>query len=172
MIFIGVTYLDECVGSTTTTSSIRTGVHWVHTLQSTLESAAFEGFILLLFSKIFLPEDRLLILWFMALWICFNYDLGWLESVFMLVGAELFLLKGLKMPLSKLSVTSRKTTLFKVEAIWIRRPSNLNALIIFFRILEVLGSVTVRDEDNSIIPWVHRSCPLDFSPKHYDYRIE
>ena len=44
MIIIGVTYLDECVGPTTTTSSIRAGVYWIHIPQSTLESAVFEGF--------------------------------------------------------------------------------------------------------------------------------
>ena len=44
---------------------------------------------------------------------------------------ELLLLKGLKVPLFKLSVTSRKSTIFKFEAISIRSPSNLNVLIIF-----------------------------------------
>ena len=51
---------------------------------------------------------------------------------------ELILLKGLKMPLSKLSVTSRKSTIFKFEAVLIRSPSNSNVLIIFFCIFEVL----------------------------------
>ena len=45
-------------------------------------------------------------------------------------GAELLLVKGLKVPLFKLSVKSRKSTIFKFEAISISRPSNLNALII------------------------------------------
>ena len=54
-------------------------------------------------------------------------------------GGEWLLLKGLNVPLFKLSVTSRKSTVFKFKAISIRRPSNLNALIILFCILEVLG---------------------------------
>ena len=41
------------------------------------------SYILFLSSKILLHEDSLLILWFTALGICFNDDLGWLESVFM-----------------------------------------------------------------------------------------
>ena len=58
VIIFGVTYLDECMGPITITSTIRAGVHWVHILQFTLEFAVFEGFscILLLFSKIFLHE--------------------------------------------------------------------------------------------------------------------
>ena len=43
----------ECAGPTTpATSSIRTGVHWVHILQSTLEFAVFEGFIIRTFALI------------------------------------------------------------------------------------------------------------------------
>ena len=57
----------------------------------------------------------------------------------MYLGAESFLLKGLNVPLFKFSVTSRKSTIFKFEAIWILKPSNLKALIIFFCILEVFG---------------------------------
>ena len=68
-------------------------------------------YILLLPSKILLPEDSLFIVWFKALGICFNNDLGWLESLFMHVEEELLLLKGLKVPLFKLSVASRKSTI-------------------------------------------------------------
>ena len=35
----------------------------------------------------------------------------------MYLGAESFLLKGLNVPLSKFNVTSRKSTIFKFEAI-------------------------------------------------------
>ena len=66
-------------------------------------------------------------------------------------GVELLLLKGLKVPLFKLTVTSRKLTIFKFEAISIRRPCNVNAQIIFC-VLEGLGAVTIRDEDNCVIP--------------------
>ena len=69
--------------------------------------------------KIFLHEDSLLILWFTALGICLSTDLGWFEEIFMYVGAESFLLKGLNVPLFKFNVTSRKSTIFKFEAIWI-----------------------------------------------------
>ena len=51
---------------------------------------------------------------------------------------ELFLQKGLKV-LFELSVILRKSIIFKFETISIRKPSNLNVLIIFFCILEVLG---------------------------------
>ena len=51
---------------------------------------------------------------------------------------DLLLLKGLKVSLFKFSATSRKSTIFKFEAISICRPSNLNALIIFC-IFEGLG---------------------------------
>ena len=53
----------------------------------------------------------------MGLGICFDNDLGWLKSIFTEVGAELFLLKGLKVTLFQFSVTSRKSTIFKSEAI-------------------------------------------------------
>ena len=46
VIIIGVPNFDECVGPTTITSTIRTGVHGVLILQSTLESAVFKGFII------------------------------------------------------------------------------------------------------------------------------
>ena len=46
VIIIGVTYLDESTDPTTITPTFRAGVHWVHILQSTLESAVFEGFII------------------------------------------------------------------------------------------------------------------------------
>ena len=85
MIIIGDTYLGGCVGPTTTTSSIRTGVHWIHILQSTLESAVFEGFIIDTFAllKKILYEESLFILCFTALEICFNIDFGLLKSIFM-----------------------------------------------------------------------------------------
>ena len=54
----------------------------------------------------------------------------------MWVGVELLLLKGLKTPLFKLSVTSRKSTIFKFEDISIHSPSNLNVLkipLLYFR---------------------------------------
>ena len=72
------------------------------------------SFIILLSSQIILYENSrliLLILWFTAFGICFNNDFGWLESIFTQVGAELFLLKGLNVPISKLSVTSKKSTI-------------------------------------------------------------
>ena len=49
VIIICVNYLDECVSPSTITSTMRAGVHWVHILQSTLESAVFEGFIIYTF---------------------------------------------------------------------------------------------------------------------------
>ena len=51
----------------------------------------------------------------------------------------LFLLKGLKELLSKLNITSIKLTIFKLEEISILIPSDLNALIISFYSLDVLG---------------------------------
>ena len=51
------------------------------------------------------------------------------------VGGGLLLLKGLKVPLFKLSVKSRKSTIFKFEAISICRSSNLNALLLYFRVV-------------------------------------
>ena len=97
------------------------------------------SYLLLFSSNIFLPEDSLLILWFTALGICLSTDLGWFEEIFTYLGAESFLLKGLNVPLFKFNVTSRKSTIFKFEAIWILNPSSLKALIIFFCILTVLG---------------------------------
>ena len=97
------------------------------------------SYLLLFSSKIFLHEDSLLILWFTALGICLSIDLGWFEEIFIYLGAESFLLKGLNVPLFKFNVTSRKSTIFKFEAIWILNPSSLKALIIFFCILEVFG---------------------------------
>ena len=40
------------------------------------------SYILLLSSKILLYKDTLLILWFTALGICLNYDLGWLVNIY------------------------------------------------------------------------------------------
>ena len=53
MIIIGVPYLDESVGPTTTTFakgdvlSIRAGVHWVSVLQPTLEFLRASSYIIL-----------------------------------------------------------------------------------------------------------------------------
>ena len=115
-----------------------TGVKYSSLLRSPLYFRA-SSYLPLLSSKIFLHEDSLLILWFTALGICLSTDLGWFEEIFMYLGAESFLLKGLKVQLFKFSVTSRKSTVFKFEASWIFKPSNLKALIIFFCILEVFG---------------------------------
>ena len=52
MIIIGDTYFNESVVPIITNSasgdvlSFKVGVHWVYILQSTLESAIFEGFII------------------------------------------------------------------------------------------------------------------------------
>ena len=97
------------------------------------------SYLLLFSSKIFLHEDSLLILWFTSLGICLSTDLEWFEETFMYLGAESFLLKGLNVPLFKFNVTSRKSTLFKFEAILILKPSYLKALIMFFCRLEVFG---------------------------------
>ena len=102
-------------------------------------SFRISSYLLLFSSKIFLHEDSLSILWFTALGICLSTDLGWFEETFMYLRAESFLLKGLNVPLFKFNVTSRKSTIFKFGAIWILKPSNLKALIIFFCILEVFG---------------------------------
>ena len=50
VIIIGATYLDECAGPATFTFTIRARVNLVHMLQSTLESAAFEGCIIYTFT--------------------------------------------------------------------------------------------------------------------------
>ena len=60
----------------------------------------------------------------------FNAYVGWVK---------LLSLSGLKVLLFKSNVTSRKLTIFKFKAISIVSPSNLNALIMFLLILEVLG---------------------------------
>ena len=57
------------------------------------------SYLPLLSSKIFLHEDSLLILWFTALGICLSTDLGGFKEIFTYLGAESFLLKGLKVPL-------------------------------------------------------------------------
>ena len=41
-------------------------------------------------SKIFLREDNLLILWFIALGIFLSTNLGWFEEIFMYLGAPYF----------------------------------------------------------------------------------
>ena len=51
------------------------------------------SYILLFSSKVFFHEDSLFIFWFTALGICFNVDLGWLESIFMYLGVGIALTK-------------------------------------------------------------------------------
>ena len=130
------TYLDECAGPTILFLTLElkySSLPW-----NPLSFRA-SSYLLLFSSKIFLHGDSLLILWFTALEICLSTDLGWFEETFMYLGVELFSLKALNVPLFKFNVTSRKSTIFKFEAIWILKPSNLKALIIFFCILEVFG---------------------------------
>ena len=93
-----------------------TGVKYSSLLWNPLSFRA-SSYLLLFSSKIFLPEDSLLILWFTALGIYLSTDLGWFEAIFMYLGVESFLLKGLNAPLFIFNVTSRKSTIFKFEAI-------------------------------------------------------
>ena len=84
------------------------------------------SYLFLFSSKIFLPEDSLLILWFTALGSVSVPILGGSRKYLCIWGRN-----RSYVPLFKFNVTSRKSTIFKFEAIWILNPSSLKALIIF-----------------------------------------
>ena len=92
MIIIPVTYFDESGDSPTATSangnilSLRVRIHWVYILQSTLESAIFESFIIYLFVLLKKTFYMKIVYSSSGSWycgICFNINLRWLELTFM-----------------------------------------------------------------------------------------
>ena len=112
-------------------------------------------YILLFLSNISLLDELRDILVSMECGIFLIIEGGWLDLVLMYLGVWFSLMYGLKVPLFRLSVTSRKLTILMPESISTLKPNSLSSFVMYFRALShlcPLASLTINNPSSRYKP--------------------